>query len=341
VKTEHQPDEDSYFGLPGVKEAGIKPNSPGHLKPVLVMLDKSTVDYIPEGTPMVEPGELSRLGLNVPRIIFSLGKRRAIFLKIPRFAARIARTVINRSIGYTSLRRNPVHPKTTADESVIQEIRDMASGLGCGEVGFTSVPRDFVFSNKSILYPNAIVLTMEMNKDRVSRAPSMSTGREVCRTYDQLGVVVNKIATQLRRRGFAVQAGAALGGDVNYPRLAQKAGLGWIGKHGLLISPGRGPSQRIAAIYTSIENLPNTDSNSYEWIGDFCNNCHVCVQACPGEAIFDTKPIMNDGNPKHIDYIRCAGPFAESVGCSVCIKSCIFFRGDFEKIRQLHKKKSE
>jgi epoxyqueuosine reductase len=49
---------------------------------------------------------------------------------------------------------------------------------------------------------------------------------------------------------------------------------------------------------------------------------------------------MKDGNPKHIDYIRCAGPFAESVGCSVCIKSCIFFKGDFEKIRQLQKKKS-
>jgi len=114
---------------------------------------------------------------------------------------------------------------------------------------------------------------MEMDNSRIARTPQMPAGTEVWRTYDRLGLIVNRVARFLRKRGFGAQAGAALGGDVNYPLLAQKAGLGHIGKHGLLISPGRGPSRRIAAVYTSIENLPVTDSGRYAWIADFCSGC--------------------------------------------------------------------
>jgi len=52
-------------------------------------------------------------------------------------------------------------------------------------------------------------------------APEIKAGQEVWRIYDRLGAASNKVAKYLRKRGSGAQAGAALGGDVNYPRMAQ------------------------------------------------------------------------------------------------------------------------
>ena len=101
-------------------------------------------------------------------------------------------------------------------------------------VSYAKVPQSYVFRNKGILYPSAIVLTMPMGKDRIGQAPEIAAGREVWRAYDRLGRAVNDLAEFLRDRGYGAQGGAALGGDVNYVRLAQDAGLGWIGTHGVL-----------------------------------------------------------------------------------------------------------
>jgi epoxyqueuosine reductase QueG len=181
---------------------------------------------------------------------------------------------------------------------------------------------------------------MDMNKSKMKYAPSIATSREVWRAYAGLGEIVNKLSDYLRKRGFQSQAGPALGGETNYPYLAQKAGLGYLGKHGLLISRGCGPSQRIAVIYTSIENLPVTDSEEYRWIPEFCEGCHRCVKACPSRAIYKTTLTKENGNHKHIDYKKCALPFSQYAGCSVCIKECTFFKSDFDNIKKIHFRRS-
>ena len=86
--------------------------------------------------------------------------------------------------------------------------------------------------------------------------------------------------------------------------LAEKAGLGTIGTHGLLISPNVGPRQRIAAVYTSIENLPEINTNEHLWIKDFCTKCKRCVKACPTKAIFAKPKRDHHDTIKHIDYTR-------------------------------------
>lgn len=73
-----------------------------------------------------------------------------------------------------------------------------------------------------------------------------------------------------------------LGGLVLYPPLAQKEGLGQIGKHGLLIEPKIGPRQRIPSILISFDNLPYSNSIEHQWIEEFCNRC---IKKCPPNAI--------------------------------------------------------
>ncbi len=175
---------------------------------------------------------------------------------------------------------------------------------------------------------------MEMKKSKIDLAPSDITNREIFRTYYELGVDVNKGAKLLRKFGFNVQAGPAIGGAVNYVLLARAAGLGEIGKHGLLINDKFGPSLRIAAIYTDIENLPINNKNTYSWISDFCQKCQLCVKACPGKAIYKTPLVFENNTQQHIDYNKCAVPFSNQHGCTICVKSCTFYKQDYYKLKE-------
>jgi epoxyqueuosine reductase len=290
-------------------------------------------NYLSPDTQVIQPAPHSPEGRFVPEILSKYGKISS-FLKVFIFIfPNILKTIVNIKKSYKSIKRNPLPAKRNINSEVLKVFEDNAKRLGCSQIGYTKVPREFIFSNEVILFDNAIVLTMEMKKNQMKKAPSISTSMEVWRAYAGLGKIVNKLAKNLRKNGFAAQPGPALGGETNYTYLAQKAGLGYLGKHGLLISKGNGPSTRIAVIYTNIENLPFTDSDDYSWIPDFCEGCNRCVRTCPAQAIFKETQILDNGGKRHIDYKKCAIPFSTSAGCSVCIKECTFFNSDYNNIK--------
>ena len=68
-------------------------------------------------------------------------------------------------------------------------------------------------------------------------------------------------------------------GPVSERFFAALAGLGWIGRNGLLIRPGKGSYCFLASILTTLE-LP-TDTP----MPNRCGNCHRCEQACPTAAL--------------------------------------------------------
>lgn len=83
-----------------------------------------------------------------------------------------------------------------------------------------------------------------MDKESIEAAPSPETQEIGVVNYDELGKRTNEIAEFLRENGFAAHASHPAGGFVMYPYLSQKAGLGYRGRHGMLITPTFGPRQR-------------------------------------------------------------------------------------------------
>ena len=162
----------------------------------------------------------------------------------------------------------------------------------------------------------------------------------VHKTYNKLGKVSLKIADKLKDKGFGVHAGHPLMGQVLYPALALEAGMGWFGKHGMLITPEFGPRIRLTAIYTSIENLPFSTENKHAWIEEFCENCKLCMRKCPGKAIYEKSEVDKNGLIKAINTQKCFQEFAENHGCSVCLKTCLFNQKGYEKLHQIYLKKS-
>ena len=72
--------------------------------------------------------------------------------------------------------------------------------------------------------------------------------------------------------------------------LAQKSGLGWIGKHSNVLSREHGSYFFLGEIYTDIP-LPVTEA-----ISDHCGSCTACIDICPTQAIVA---------PYQVDSRRC------------------------------------
>ncbi len=67
---------------------------------------------------------------------------------------------------------------------------------------------------------------------------------------------------------------------------AEKAGLGWVGKNGNLITRSHGSFFFIATLITD---LPLAYDNPY--VKDYCGTCTRCIDACPTQAIQPDKVI--------------------------------------------------
>ena len=223
------------------------------------------------------------------------------------------------------------------DDVFLNQFRTYARSIGISSIGYTEVPRNYIFKNYAILYPYAIVLSMEMNKDQLNKAPSKDTGTMVFKTYYDLGKAVIKLSDYLKQNGYNAQPSHPLGGQALFPALAELAGIGFHGYHGCIITPESGPGVRLAAIFTDIKNLPVNQTNTHEWILDFCEKCNKCIKDCPADAIHKPEN-LSQKSIKCIDTKKCFRYFAENEGCSVCLKVCPFNLVEYSKIYSNYEK---
>ncbi len=209
----------------------------------------------------------------------------------------------------------------------------MARTAGAADIRYVRVPRNAIFQHKGIPHEYAVVITVEMDQANIATAPSFVAMREVAKGYGNLARIGNQLAGFMRQNGFAAYPGTALGGLTDYTHLAEVAGLGAIGYHGLLITPNEGARLRINTIYTNITNLPIQTENEHLWVRDFCAMCKKCIRGCPVQAIYEQPRPRGDGGMQCIDHAACRDYFNQNYGCAVCLAKCPFSEMGYEKVK--------
>jgi epoxyqueuosine reductase QueG len=122
----------------------------------------------------------------------------------------------------------------------------------------------------------------------------------------------NNIAKRIIRAGFIARFLSAHDCMGSLRTMARHAGLGFIGKSGLLITYKFGPDVRLSAIITNAPVLiENKEKPNFG-----CGKCRECQIQCPSGALANQDPEM------------CRS-YLEKVGraqCTVCIDVCPFKR---------------
>jgi ferredoxin len=215
-------------------------------------------------------------------------------------------------------------------------------------LGFTELPQQMIFRGKFTLFRYALIVSQEMKKDRIDYAPGFQAGQEVMRVYGSLGLVVNDIARWLRKHSVRCQSNHPMGGLTNTPSLAGKAGMGWQGHSGLLVTPEYGPRVRLAPVFIEHKIFEFTDNREHDWIEEYCELCKLCAKACPIQAINPKKNVAIDNVPgvdamrTCIDRESCFEYFNKTMGCSVCVKVCPFSNGGdvYKQLKRVLQKKT-
>lgn len=216
----------------------------------------------------------------------------------------------------------------------LAELERLARGLGARDVAYVRVPDTAVFQGHPIPHDRAIVFSVEMDREPIATMPSFDAQIEVMDGYRRLARIANAVAGFLRAQGVSAFPGTALGGTSDYVQLGELAGLGAIGYHGLLITPGEGARVRLGVVYADVDDLPERTQSRHAWVRDFCAMCRKCVRGCPVGAIYDAPQAREPNRYQTIDHDACRDYFLEHFGCGVCLAVCPFTEAGYEAIQE-------
>ncbi|MBM4271721.1 MAG: epoxyqueuosine reductase [Deltaproteobacteria bacterium] len=140
-------------------------------------------------------------------------------------------------------------------------------------------------------YPFALSYAIPMNPlimAGIRNGPNQDYADEYVRVNDIINDLAERIAIEIKRRGFRAQSLAAsertdtvnLQGDFPHKTAATRSGLGWIGRNCQLVTRTHGPWIRLGTVFTDMTILcgPPVERS-------YCGRCTICIDACPAGAL--------------------------------------------------------
>jgi len=205
------------------------------------------------------------------------------------------------------------------------QITEFLQKSGIKIVGFCEIPGKTEIYEIEESFPRAVVFGIALSSSvlrTIKDRPTLIYKHH----YKTVNWVLDQTALHLVRyiedrgcRALAIPASqtvdwGAQKGHVSHKSLAVAAGLGHIGRSGLVVHPDFGAQVRYASILTDLEFTPDPPATAS------CGACQKCITVCPAHAISE----------RGVDLVSCLERLKEfsriqGIGqyiCGVCVKVC-------------------
>jgi len=236
----------------------------------------------------------------------------------------------------------PINPERQAldPESATALVKALARYYGALDVGITELEPYHVYSHVgrgtgrfgepiAVEHRRAVAFTVEMDYRMIGANPAAPGLMESARQYVESARVAVPLAAAIRHLGYAARAHI----DGNYrviaPLVARDAGLGEIGRMGLLMTPRLGPRVRLGVVTTDLALAPDLRPRDPSVL-DFCTLCKKCAENCPSHSIpFDDRRELDGSLRWRINADTCFR-YWNIVGtdCGVCMTVCPYSHPD-------------
>lgn len=181
---------------------------------------------------------------------------------------------------------------------------------------------------KSMKYAIAITIPLEGSVAKFTPTRFGSASDNL--GYSQMSEVTSKIAQFIRELGYkAIPMGNEWA--LSIP-VGIDAGLGELGRHGLLVSPEFGSNCKVCKVITDMPLA--VDKPISFGVAEFCRTCKKCAEACPSKSIsMDTDPSYDTACPSNnvgakrwtINAWTCLEYWVKNGGgCYVCMRACTY-----------------
>jgi epoxyqueuosine reductase len=218
------------------------------------------------------------------------------------------------------------------------EVKQTARMFGADVVGIARVDERWIYSHDRSgdpidipsAYTHVIVMGLAMDQGAVLTSPSYASAAATGTGYSRMAFAIACMAQFLRNLRYGA---IPTGNDtaLSIP-LAIDAGLGQLGRNGLLVTNDHGPCLRLCKVFTDLPLEPDQPVDF--GLEDACRNCTRCAEACEGEAIsaarepsYETAcPSNNPGVLRWaVNVDRCYNFWIRNTAaCSNCISACPF-----------------
>jgi reductive dehalogenase len=193
--------------------------------------------------------------------------------------------------------------------------------LGSGEYNPQEIPEPFQY---------AIVMGFGEDHQMLRYAPTYIADAETSLGYSRMAITNAYVSKFIKVLGHKAMSCSTNTVGMTIP-MAIEAGLGQLGRNGLLITREFGPAVRISKVLTSLPLIPD---NPVDFgVTELCRTCRICSDKCPSKAILPgerTSEARNASNAPGvlkwpIDAERCMGQWSRiRKPCTLCISVCPF-----------------
>jgi len=220
------------------------------------------------------------------------------------------------------------------------DLKAMAVDLGAIDAGIAELRPSHIYTNvgrgtgtygEQIDLPHrwALAFTVEMDHRTMQSAPEAPVVAESALQYVNAARIAIAIAERIREAGYPAQAHI----DGNYrviaPLVALDAGLGEIGRMGILMTPKLGPRVRLGVVTTDLPLAVDQPGDEPSVI-DCCLRCNKCADNCPSNAIpRGPREEIEGGLRWTLDAEACFR-YWNLIGtdCGICMAVCPFSHPD-------------